>query len=377
MPDDAVPQWLSGERRLPTVDAMLGAIGGLVALAGATALHSEVPEGQARSAGLALALLTLLVGCTLSLAHRARAVGVAGVVLAAGAVLPLAFLVANDPETLDSRTDFLVAALLAVVLWLVLYAVGPARGHGVFLGLALFGLWLGALSQTSPESFFLPFRAMEGRAVTPGPAPLFPQDDLPPFETIPPPGFDRPSFTIPPPPQPRFSPPPPPRIRQTTTTTAIQQSLGEARLVSAQFDELEGDEPPVAPAVVSILFGLAYLAAAFVLDAARLRRAASAFVVAGITALLVGTLLSGPRLGATAASSLGVVFSVGVVALGVMAGRRLVAWLGAGTAALALATSVGSVFDDSGRGAAACLLIVGAAVVGLGVAAAERDDAPT
>jgi hypothetical protein len=375
MPDDAVPQWLSGERRLPTVGAMSGAIGGLVALAGVTALYGELPDDDARAAGLALAVLTLLVGCTLSIAHRARALGVAGVVLAAGAVVPLAFLLANDPETIDSKADFLVGAALAVVLWSALYAVGPARGHGAFLGLALFGLWLGALSQTSPEAFIVsPFRAVVGQEIDVGPVPIAPGDDLAPFETIPPPSiqpaprFDRPTVTIPRP------PPPPPRVRQTTTTTSIEQSLAEAQPIAAQFDEAEADEPPVAPAVVSILFGLAYLLAAFVLDGARLRRAASPFVVAGTTALLVGTLLSAPRLGGMAASSLALVFSVAVVAMGVVAGRRLVAWLGAGTAAMALAAVVESVLDDGGRGTAVGLLVVGAAVVGLGMVVAERDD---
>lgn len=366
---------------------MVGAVGGLLLLAGNLALYEHVPEEEARAAGVALGLLTLLIGLVLSVVHRSRALDAAGVALTAGAVLPLAFLVANDPDAVDSRADVLVAAVLAVLVWSALFVVGPTRGHGVYLGLALLVLWLGAVSQTSPERFFFSFwpvgeaRAVEGELrvepppdVRPFPPSTF--DRMPPrtFETVPPPTF---RFRPPPPDIRPFPSAPPSPSSTTTTTAAAEQSLGEARLV-AQFEEdgLEEPQPPVAPGVVSLVFAALYLAAAGALDRARLRRVASAVLTVGVAASFAGVVLCGPRLGAVGAASLGLVYSVVVVVLGVGARRRLVAWLGAGSAAFALASAVEAVFEDPGAGAAVSLLLLGAAAVALGVVGSDPDEAP-
>lgn len=393
----AAPDWLAGERRQPTFESMLGAVGGLVALAGVFALFSEVPEDEVRMGGLALALLTLVVGCVLSALCRSRALDAAGVVLAAGSVAPFVFLVLNDPEQVDSEGDFLAAALLAVVVWVVLFALGPARGHGLFLGLSLFGLWSGALGQTEPGALLLPFWFTPGVTVeadvqeVPGipfdrpelvEPPTFTVPELrsprtfPTFDTVPPPTFPQPQ----PSPMPTFRFEPPPTFRPepptTDTTAPPEESLGDARLVaSSQADdevELEPiepfDEPPLAPGVVSVLFGLAYVLGAALLDSARLRRPASAFHLVGVAVLTIGTVLLCPRLGATAAASAGIVFGVAVVALGVLTARRFLAWYAGGALALAVATVVGSIFADSPAAGGICLLVVGAAVVALGMA---------
>lgn len=410
-----MPAWLAGERRLPTFEAMLGAVGGLVALAGVFALFSEVPEEEARAGGLALALLALVVGCVLTAVGRSSTLDAAGVVLAAGAVAPLVFLILNDPEQVDSESDLLVSALVAVLVWIVLFAVGPARGHGLFLGLALFGMWTGALGQTDPGTLLFPFWLSPGtysevRVEPPMElrGPDVPDPDLisPPEITIPdlrtPRTFPTPSTVVPPTfseptPMPSFRFEPPQRFRPepstttststTTTTTSNEQSLGRMELVSyAQGDEDdEGTlepidpfgEPPLAPGVVSILFGLAYVVGAAWLDSARLRRLASPFHFVGLHALTVGTLLLGPRLGAVAAGAAGIVFGVAVVALGVLARRRFVAWYAGGALALALTSVVASAFEDSPAAAAICLLVVGAAVVGVGVAGGLPSTAPT
>ncbi|HEX9969374.1 MAG TPA: hypothetical protein VGB03_04480, partial [Acidimicrobiales bacterium] len=297
----AAPEWLAGERRQPTFESMLGAVGGLVALAGVFALFSEVPEDEVRMAGLALALLTLVVGCVLSAVRRSPALDAAGVVLAAGSVAPLVFLALNDPERVDSEGDFLAAALLAVVVWVVLFALGPARGHGLFLGLALFGLWSGAVGQTDPGVLLLPFWFAPGVSVTQvqeTPAIPFDRPEIveppsftipelrsprtfPTFDTVPPPTFPEPQPT--PMPTFRFEPPPsfrpePPTTDTTDTTAPPEESLGEARLVASTQDddgeEIEPlepfDEPPLAPGVVSVLFGLAYVLGGALLDSARL-----------------------------------------------------------------------------------------------------------
>jgi hypothetical protein len=398
---------LAGERRLPTFEAMLGAVGGLVVLAGVFALFSEVPEDEARLGGLALSLLTLVVGCVLTAARRSSALDAAGVVLAAGAVVPLAFLALHDPEQVDSEGDLLVTALVAVLVWIVLFALGPARGHGLFLGLALFGMWTGAMGQTDPGVLLFPFWwssgvaevrtvppiELEGPEVPDFPARDFPDPDLiqPPQLTIPdfrtPRTFPTPSTVAPPTfpepsPMPSFRFEPPERFRPhppTTETTAVEQSLGRTELVSSVQGDNEGDEgtidpiepfeePPLAPGVVSVLFGLAYVLGAALLDSARLRRLASPFHLVGLLALTIGTVLLGPRLGAAAAGGAGVVFGLAVVALGVLVRRRFVAWYAGGASAVAVATLVGSVFADSPAAGGISLLVVGAAVVAVGVA---------
>lgn len=362
----------------------------MVLLAAAAAFADNVPDEDARVAGLALSLLVLVVGCVLSAASLGRATSAAGVVLSAGAVVPLAFLLTNDPESIDDESDFLVAALVAVAFWLVLFALGPNRGHGLFLGLALFMLWSGALSQTDTSPFFFGFDAVSGESdidVIPAePMPDFqpPDFEVPDFEPAPVPDFRTPPeprfepqpsperrFQPQPPPQFRFRPPPPP----TTDTTGPEQAAGRAQLISSS-QEVEFEEeprPPVAGAIVSVLFGLAYLLLAALLDASRLWRPASATFLVGVVALVAGTFLLGPRYGATAAGGVAIALAALVVGAGVVAGRRAVAWVGAAGLALGMITVVSSVFDDSPTAAAACLLVVGAAVVTLGLLATTPD----
>lgn len=392
MSDDALPQWLAGRRPAPTFEALLGAAGGVVLLASAGAFADSVPDEDVRVAGLALSLLVLVVGCVLSAVSLGRATSAAGVVLSAGAVLPLAFLLTNDPEAIDDESDFLVAALVAVAFWLVLFALGPNRGHGLFLGLALFMLWSGALSQTDPSPFFWGFepasRPVELRTEIPAdripdvrPMPEFRAPDfepapLPDFPTSPDPRVEpqrppEPRVIEPqPPPGFRFRPPPPP----TTDTTGPEQAAARPQLIASQGVEFEEEpRPPVAGAVVSILFGLSYLLLAALFDASRLWRPASATFLVGVVALVVGTFLLGPRYGATVAGGVAIALAALVVGAGVVAGRRAVAWVGAAGLALGMIAVVSSVFDDSPGAAAACLLVVGAAVVTLGLLATTPD----
>lgn len=387
---DAVPRWLAGRRPPPTFEALLGAAGGVVLLGAATAFGDSIPDDDARVAGLALSLLVLVAGLVLSVLSLGRATTAAGVVLAAGAVAPLAFLLTNDPDRIDERSDFLVAALVAVVFWLLLFALGPNRGHGLFLGLALFMLWSGAVSQTGASPFFFNIDAVSGEAdievVPDEPMRDFqpPEFEVPEFEPAPIPDFRAPAEpgAEPPPlrpgPRPTFRfrpPPPPPPSDATTTTTASENAAGRPQLVSSS-QELEFEEeprPPVAGAVVSVLFGIAYLLFAALLDASRLWRPASVTFLVALLALVTGTVMLGPRYGATAAGVVGVALAVLVVGAGVVASRRAVAWVGAAGLALGAITVVSSIFDDSPTAAAVVLLVVGAGLVTLGLLATTPD----
>lgn len=392
---DAVPRWLAGRRPPPTFEALLGAAGGVVLLGAATAFGDSIPDDDARVAGLALSLLVLVAGCVLSVLSLGRATTAAGVVLAAGAAAPFAFLLTNDPDRIDERSDFLVAALVAVVFWLLLFALGPNRGHGLFLGLALFMLWAGAMSQTGDSLFFFNIDAVSGEAdievVPDEPMRDFqpPEFEVPEFEPAPipdfrapaEPGAEPPPLRPPPQPMPTFRfrppppPPPPPSSDSTTTTTASENATGRLQLVSSS-QELEFEEeprPPVAGAVVSVLFGIAYLLFAALLDASRLWRPASVTFLVALLALVTGTVMLGPRYGATAAGLVGVALAVLVVGAGVVASRRAVAWVGAAGLALGATTVVSSVFDDSSTAAAVVLLVVGAGLVTLGLLATTPD----
>lgn len=365
----------------------------MVLLGAATAFGDSIPDDDARVAGLALSLLVLVAGCVLSVLSLGRATTAAGVVLAAGAVAPLAFLLTNDPDRIDERSDFLVAALVAVVFWLLLFALGPNRGHGLFLGLALFMLWAGAMSQTGASPFFFDIDAVSGdgdiEVVPDEPMRDFqpPEFEVPEFEPAPIPDFRAPAEpgVEPPPlrsgprPMPTFRfrppPPPPPQEPSTTTTTTSEDAAGRLQLVSSS-QELEFDEeprPPVAGAVVSVLFGIAYLLFAALLDASRLWRPASVTFLVALLALVTGTVMLGPRYGATAAGVVGVALAVLVVGAGVVASRRAVAWVGAAGLGLGAITVVSSVFDDSPTAAAAVLLVVGAGFVTLGLLATTPD----
>lgn len=371
MSDDALPQWLAGRRPAPTFEALLGAVGGVILLGAAAAFADRVPDDDARVAGLALSVLVLVVGCVLSAASLGRATAAAGVVLAAGAVLPLAMLLTNDPETIDSESDFLVGALVAVAFWLLLFAMGPSRGHGLFLGSALFMLWAGALSQTGPSPLFFnlgPTSESEIRLDSGGPG-----GPVPDFDPMP--GFEVPEFESPP--MTGFRPQPDTQLRPPPTFPPLQplQPMPTFRFRPPSqenpFDE--GPRPPVAGAVVSILFGLVYLLLAALLDASRLWRPASATFLVAVAALVTGSVLLGPRFGATAAGGAGMALAAFVVAAGVVASRRAVAWVGAAGLAVGVTTVVSSVFDDSPNAAAACLLVVGAAVITLGLLATTPE----
>lgn len=375
---------------------MLGATGGLLLLGGIITLFNELPSDQERITGLALALLTLVVGSLLSFVDRDGAARAAGVTLAAGAVAPLTALVIDRPEQFD-RTDVLVTGLLACLLWIALFVGGPARGHGLFLGLALAGLWLTAESQTEPAAVLSFFDARPAARVETAPEvvelrPLDPEIIEPPAITVP--DFprtplSRPRFTVPtsPPPElifpePNTVPFPTPTFQfpspstttstSTTTTTTAEQSLGRPDLVASTQDD-EPPRPPIAPAVVALVFGAVYLAVGVVLDAVRLRRIASVFVVVSVFAVLSADISFGFRYGVGASGLLGLFTGAAFVAVGLAGSRRFLAWFGAFVTAAGIGIVVADRIDDSPATAAVVLLLVGGAVVAGGFMARTQE----
>lgn len=327
-------------------------------LAGLFGLIEQLDEETARAGGFALSLFTLLLGLFLMMLERQGALRSAGVTLAAGAAAPLVFLLVNDPREVDGRGDVLLAGLLAVVAWLLLFVLSPARGHSLFLGLALVGLWLSAVSQTAPETLFFPFRAGSVTELRTGP-----EDLTPPPITIPKrpsiPTFTVPTFRIPKP-----VPVPAPEY--------LEESLGSASLVSTAQPFDDGpDEPPIAPSVVSILFGVLYLLGAVVLDRMRLARLGSAFVAVGTPVLAFGVVFVGPRHGGVAVGVGAVALGLFLLAVGIGSGRRFSAWAGAGVLAGGVMAAIADAFDGPGAGDAVAMLVIGAALVAAGRLASD------
>jgi MFS family permease len=369
-----LPDWLRGERARPTLPALAGAAGALVTLCGLVLLFEDIEPDEARVVGLALSLLTVLVGFGLMLSERQGALRTAGVGLAAGAALPFAIVLVNDPVEIDSRTDVLLTGLVTVLVWLVLFVLSPARGHGLFLGLALLGAWVAAVSQTAPESSLSWFNplfqvdAVRPTDSTPSTV-LVPEPPSLPTFTVPTFGTP-PTLTVPDFPEPRTTEPTFPPF---PTFAPLEEeggtSLGPAALAASTQPLDEGDEPfepPVAHAVVSILFGLVYLAAAALLDKARLPRPAGAFVAVGVPVLAFGVVSLGPRYGATTLSAAAVGMGSVLAAVGVGGGRRFSGWAGAAVLVGGAIGLVAEALEDPGDVEAVAMLLVGAAVVGLG-----------
>jgi hypothetical protein len=385
--------WLQGERPRPELPALVGAAGGLVLLAGMFVLLEGLDQETIRVGGLALSLIGLVVGLVLMSVEARGALRNAGVTLAAGAGAPLAFFVVVDPEKVGGKGDVVVAALLTAVVWALLFVLSPARGHGLFLGLTLFGLWFGAVFQTTPQSLFFPFTAVSAATTR--------EPEIPPVVVEPPvvsipsiPDRPVPSLTVPTLPEremvpfpepstetipfPTFEfPEPPPTQQEHVEESPPEQSLGAATPMSTSQPIDDEGEPPIAPAVVSILFGILYLLGAAVLDRWRLARLASAVVAVGAPVLAFGVLFVGPRHGGTAVGIAAVALGLFLLALGIGGeGRRFSAWAGAGVLAGGAVGAVADSFEGPGSGDAVAMLVIGAALVAAGwlVSDLERPD---
>ncbi|MGI8756931.1 MAG: hypothetical protein ACR2MB_13955, partial [Acidimicrobiales bacterium] len=152
----------------PTLASLAGAFAGLVLLASLVAFLIEVNGDHRRIGGIVLSLLFEALGVVVILANRNQRAVTAGVALTAIGLIPLLvylFVDVNDPgRTIDSVSKFTTTAtivlVVAAVLWLAAYFVGPGRRYGFYLGAALVALWLVAVVQIIDQplqSLFDPF----------------------------------------------------------------------------------------------------------------------------------------------------------------------------------------------------------------------------
>ena len=108
-------------------------------------------ENGSQLPGVLLCLLVVAAGYAITVRWRAGALGAAGVAASALAVPPLmGFLTFDRGAT--PPLDFGTILLVSTIVWLGSYLIAPARGHNLYLGAGLLGLWLWLLEQF--ESLF-------------------------------------------------------------------------------------------------------------------------------------------------------------------------------------------------------------------------------
>jgi hypothetical protein len=216
------------------------------------------------------------------------------------------------PEA-DSLGDLRPFFIVAIALWIALYFAPRTRGRALFVGLALVLFWVW----------------IAGEVIGPDDAASLP---LQPESSV---TFDSPPLCE-------------------VTPDTLPSEFGECDSFS-QYDVTSGDVagPPIAPfffspfsissasdkrleiGIVSTMIAIADLGAMALLDRARLRGLATAFVVAGVLALETGIAALASwtdRLWAAGLLTLAAGVALGLA--GQLGGRRLTTWLGGAVAAL-------------------------------------------
>ncbi|MCB0971929.1 MAG: hypothetical protein KDA97_10525, partial [Acidimicrobiales bacterium] len=144
--DDEGP---AGARPRPALWSLVAAAGGLLAALGLVALLSEPDIADERALVVAVSAIFEVLGIVLVVLARDRRAAAGGVALSLLAALPLVNALVVDPndlfgafDDLDSlRNQQLTILGLLAIIWLALYAFGPARRYGALLGGALLAIW--------------------------------------------------------------------------------------------------------------------------------------------------------------------------------------------------------------------------------------------
>ncbi|MCB0963845.1 MAG: hypothetical protein KDA98_11190, partial [Acidimicrobiales bacterium] len=286
---------------------------------------SEPDIADERGLIILVSLIFEVLGIGLVLLNRSRRSAAGGVALSLLAALPLVNAVVTDPSdplaAFDSvssyRNQQLTILVLLAAVWLALYAFGPGRRYGAYLGGALLALWSIPMTWFSLSAVDDAFSALTGLG-----------------------GFDP------------FG------------SSGLGDPLGSG------LDDLAstGDSTALKLGITSLLFGCAYLAAAGWLDAAGDARRATPFFAVTPLVLLSALGYLQDDLGVWGTAVLGLGLGAASIWLGVRAGRRFTSWIGVAAVVGAVLSMVGDVFEDSAVGAGIALAVIGVvAVVGAGL----------
>jgi hypothetical protein len=304
------------EPRLGTALAGAGVVlvvfGGL--LIGADNIGGGSGGSGSQVPGAAISLAIVLAGYWLSFRFRTGALGAAAVaatVVALPVFLGFALYDSGNVPPLPFDQILLVSTLL----WLVSYAAGPARGHNLYLGAGLIGLWLWLL-EISEHLLSFPFRALDSLSSLS----ILPSN---PFGTSP---FSGSPFG--------------------TSPFGV------------------GDTPDAHTiAAISLVLAVVSLLAAVLLDRGNRRGMATPLMFVGLIQLAVGVILYGDRLEQVGEGFAALLLGLGVVWMGAVAGRRLTTWVGAASVWLGIVLLVDEVLGDSATGEGVGVIIAGLAIV--------------
>ncbi len=149
--------WRARTRPRPGFGHMLGAAAGIFAVVAVITLAAEIAEDEPRIAGT-IASVVLVVAALIAATAIAGPVRSAAVTtLVASVPLAFGFLILGDNDA-PSRDDVTLLLVLTLAAYLALYFTGATRGRGVFLGLALFAIWIVILVQVGSEDAIVPFQ---------------------------------------------------------------------------------------------------------------------------------------------------------------------------------------------------------------------------
>ncbi|MEY2431583.1 MAG: hypothetical protein QOC92_1308 [Acidimicrobiaceae bacterium] len=289
---------------------------GAIALGGDQLVDTGGGSGS-QYPGLLITFVVIVAGVTLTAQYRHGPLAAAGVAASAAALPPfLVFLTFSK----TSPTSFNTILLLSCVGWGAAYLVSPGRGHNVYLGAALIGLWLWFLEVTE-HVFLFPtglFSAIAGVASV-----------------------------------------------GTFDGSSSSSSFGVRASPSA-----------TAVGLYTIGFAAIYLVVARALDRREQRGIATPFTFAGVLTLIVGIAALGDDLQQI---GIGVAFTIAgfvLVYLGATEGRRATNWIGAILVFAGITIVVADPFDTPTAFGLAEIVVGGGAILLAHWIAAQFQEPP-
>jgi hypothetical protein len=304
--------WRGERRAAPFLSHALGAGGGALLAIGALVLGGEHSD-DGTSGTVGAILCALLIAAAIVVMLRTPGPVRSGCVAALVLGVPGLWFFAT---TLESSSGSLTAFnLLGFASFFVLFLVPPTRGRGIFLGLALALLWSFVVTEVSGTSNLAEVNFESG---TPFESDSFGDDDFDSFE---------------------------------------DDDFGT-------FEDEEDFETD--SGAISLMFGAAYLAAAWALDRKRLVGLATPFVAVGVIAAVTGAAIVGADSGQIGGGVLALAVGLAIGYVGSRGkDRRASVWIGALTAVIGVTVVIEDLVDleDSATEFAIFALLVGAGIV--------------